>query len=202
MNRCSPRGDLLSDMEPMPRTPDQIYEEWLVLRAQDGSRPAMGELVTRWNRRLVGFALSQTGREDIARDVAQSAWLAAARDIRRLRDPAAFGAWILRIVANRCADHIRAASRARRAEHAATRDRAIQIANPAPAADDSETVTRVREAIAMLGPAQREILGLHYGAGLRVDVIASLLGVPEGTIKSRLHAARNELKPLLERTNQ
>ncbi len=188
-------------MDPMPRTPDQIYDEWLVLRAQDGNRPAMGELVTRWNGRLVGFAMSQTGRDDAARDAVQSAWLAAARDIHRLRDPASFGAWILRIVANQCADHIRAASRARRAEQAATRDRANRIANPSPGAGDSDETTRVREAIAMLGPAQREILGLHYGAGLGVVAIASLLGVPEGTVKSRLHAARNELKPLLERTN-
>lgn len=72
--------------------------------------------------------------------------------------------------------------------------------NPAVAAGDSDETERVRRAIRLLGAAQREILGLHHGAGLAVADIASMLGVPEGTVKSRLHAARSELRAILERS--
>lgn len=58
----------------------------------------------------------------------------------------------------------------------------------------------MRRAIRTLGNAQREILGLHHGAGMSVSAIAAMLGVPEGTVKSRLHAARSELRAILERS--
>lgn len=183
-------------MKRMERTPDQIYDEWLVLRSQDGDARALSELVTRWNGRLVGFAIGLAGDEGAARDAVQSAWLAAARDIGRLRDPARFVAWMCRVVANRCADEARRERGRRRAER--TRDDSNETMNAATAADDSEEVSRLRRAISMLGPTQREILGLHHGAGIPVADIASMLGVPEGTVKSRLHAARGELRSILE----
>ena len=181
------------------RTPDRIHDEWLVLRAQDRDGAAMAELVTRWNGRLVGFAIGLTGDEAAARDAVQGAWLAAARDIGRLRDPARFAAWMCRVVANRCADRARRESRRHRTEEATARESVERSVNPADAAGDGDETERVRRAIRLLGAAQREILGLHHGAGLAVAEIASMLGVPEGTVKSRLHAARSELRAILER---
>ncbi len=72
------------------RTPDQIYDEWLVIRSQDGEVAALTELVSRWNGRLIGFAMGLTGEEAAALDAVQGAWLVAARDIGKLRDPARF----------------------------------------------------------------------------------------------------------------
>ncbi|MBX3315653.1 MAG: sigma-70 family RNA polymerase sigma factor [Phycisphaeraceae bacterium] len=181
------------------RMPDQIYDEWLVIRSQDGEPGAIAELVARWNGRLLGFALGITRREDSARDAVQAAWMAAARDIGRLRDPARFPAWILRLVSNKCADAARRDRRARRAERGRARDLGERIVNRTASASDLDERSEVREAIATLGPAQREILGLHYGAGLGIAEIASCLGVPAGTVKSRLHAARAELRAILER---
>lgn len=186
-------------MDRMERTPDQIYDEWLVLRSQDGERSALAELVTRWNPRLVGFAIGLTGREDAARDAVQSAWLAAARDMRRLNDPARFPEWICRIVANKCADLVRRATRARRVERGRAGNLSVETVNPSAAASDFDESARLRRAIAGLPSSHREILGLHYGASLGVAGIASMLGVPVGTVKSRLHAARNELRTSLER---
>ncbi|QYK48261.1 MAG: sigma-70 family RNA polymerase sigma factor [Phycisphaeraceae bacterium] len=181
------------------RTPDQIYDEWLVIRSQDGEVAALTELVSRWNGRLIGFAMGLTGEEAAALDAVQGAWLVAARDIGKLRDPARFASWMLRVVGNRCADLARRESRRRRTERARAFESDRRITNPEEVAGDSDESERVRRAIRTLGNAQREILGLHHGAGISVSAIASMLGVPEGTVKSRLHAARSELRTILER---
>lgn len=199
MNRVASPGDWLSRMGTMDRTPDQIYDEWLVIRSQDGEREAMGELVTRWNGRLIGLAIGLTGRDDAARDVVQSAWLAAARDIRRLNDPARFPEWICRIVSNKCADFVRRVQRQRRLERGKGANQSDEAVNPAVSAGDLEESSRLRHAIAAIGSAQRELLALHYGASLGVATIAEMLRVPVGTVKSRLHAARSELRTTMER---
>lgn len=186
----------------MERTPDRIYDEWLVLRSQDGERPAFAELIQRWNTRLIGLAVGLTGREDIARDAVQTAWLAAAKDLNRLQDPARFPEWLCRIARNKCVDAVRAAQRDRRLERAMAAENLTQSVNPSAAASDLEETALLRKAIAGLHPAQREILGLHYGAALGLASIAEIVGVPEGTAKSRLHAARNELRTILERNSQ
>lgn len=188
-------------MEPTRRTSEQIHDEWLVLRAQDGEPEALGELVRRWHPRLVGFALGLTGSEEDARDAVQAAWLGAARRLARLGDPARFPGWICRIVANKCADGIRRAQRERRAARGRAGEEPRESANPVKGAGDCDEAAEVRRALRRLGPAQREILGLHYGAGLGMEEIGAVLGVPTGTVKSRLHAARNELRSLLERTS-
>ncbi len=199
MNRAASPCDWLSRMGTMDRTPDQIYDEWLVIRSQDGDRTAMGELVTRWNGRLVGLAMGLTGRDDAARDAVQSAWLAAARDIRRLNDPARFPEWICRIISNKCADFVRRAQRTRRLERGTAANQSVETVNPAGVVGDLEETHRLRLALAAMGSAQRELLALHYGASLGVASIAAMLCVPVGTVKSRLHAARSELREALER---
>lgn len=203
MNRVASPGDWLSRMGTMDRTPertpDQIYDEWLVIRSQDGDRSAMGELVTRWNGRLIGLATGLTGRDDAARDAVQSAWLAAARDIRRLNDPARFPEWICRIVSNKCVDFVRRAQSQRRLKRGKAANLPVETVNPVVSVGDLEETARLRHAIAAMGPAQRELLALHYGASLGVATIAEMLRVPAGTVKSRLHAARSELRAAIER---
>jgi RNA polymerase sigma-70 factor (ECF subfamily) len=186
-------------MEPTARSSEQVYDEWLVLRAQDGETAALAELVRRWHPRLVGLAVSITGSEHDARDAVQEAWLAAARTLVRLGDPARFPAWICRIVANKCADAVRRARGDRLAARGKAGEQPAGIVNPSSAAGDLEEAGRIRRAMARLGPDQRHLLGLHYGAGLGMGAMAEALGVPEGTVKSRLHAARNELRSAMER---
>lgn len=203
MNQVAWPSDWVSRMGTMDRTPertpDQIYDEWLVIRSQDGDRAAMGELVMRWDARLVGLAIGLTGRDDAARDAVQSAWLAAARDIARLNDPTRFPEWICRIVSNKCADFVRRVQRQRGLERGKAANQSVETVNPPVAAGDLEEVRRLRAALAAMAPAQRELLALHYGASLGVASIAEMLRVPVGTVKSRLHAARRELREAMER---
>src|SRR5882724_5213511 len=92
-------------MSKQMQTPaDQVLDELLVLRFQDGDGEALNELVCRWQPRLLRHAWHLTRQLESAADATQESWLAIVRKIDRLRDPAAFRAWAYRIVTHKCAD--------------------------------------------------------------------------------------------------
>ncbi len=182
----------------MSRTHEDIQDELLVIQCQEGDGEALKTLIARWQPRLGRFAWRLTGEREAARDVVQDAWLAIVRGIRRLDDPARFRAWAYRIVSNKCADWIRR----RAAQRSATRDMG-NAAAPSSMEDGSATessgeVARLREALKELPDQQRAILSLHYLDGMGIAEIAEVIGVPVGTVKSRLHQARNRLKETLD----
>jgi RNA polymerase sigma factor (sigma-70 family) len=177
----------------MDEARERVIDELLVIRCQEGGREAFDLLVRRWQRRLWHYARRLTGDSDAAWDVMQETWIAILRQIRRLSDPAWFAAWAYRVVRNKCADHARKAGRRRRlAEALAERQRAN---DDPPGEGHGDAITRALERL----PADRqELLGLKYGANLNIIEIAVVLGVPAGTVKSRLHHAREQLRRILE----
>ena len=118
--------------------------------------------------------------------------MGAARGLRRLEDPARFPPWIFALVSRRCADTVRRAMRDRRLVAAAS-----LIAEEAPKESADERLD-LRKAIARLPVGQRLVVSLHYGEGFGVDEIAAAHGLPPGTVKSRLFAARETLRTYLE----
>jgi len=180
----------------MARTPEQIRDELLVLRCQVGEEAAFEALVERWQPRLYARALQLVGRPDVARDCVQETWLAIIRGLSRLEDPARFGGFAQRILARRCVDSARGQARRARVDEA-ERSRGARFARPT-AERDSDS-QRVREAIATLPSDRRTVLTLHYLRELPIAEIASRLGIPEGTVKSRLHDARERLSNVLAR---
>lgn len=174
----------------MRRSPDDILDEWLVLRSQGGEADALRELVERWQPRLLRLAGRLSGKRDSARDIAQDAWLAIVRGLQRLDDPARFRAWACAIVANRCADWVRRRAVRRNAMHAMQSTAAVT----GPVDEASDDVSRLRSALRRLPAEQRRLLALHHLDGLGVSEIATVLRVPVGTVKSRLHAARESLR--------
>jgi RNA polymerase sigma factor (sigma-70 family) len=180
----------------MDRSVEQVREEWLVLRSQSGERAALEELVARFQPRLILHARYLTGgRADVAMDIVQESWIAIIRGIARIDDPAKFRAWAYRIVTNKCADAIRETGR----ERQVVRDRPAPEPSDEDSGDDIDSSV-IREAMARLGVEQRTILSLRYLEDMSTREIAEILDVPQGTVKSRLHAARSELKTLLERS--
>ena len=104
----------------MERTPEIVLDELLVLEAQGGDARALAQLVERWQPRVLRHALALTERQELAADVAQETWIAVAKGIRKLDDPACFPRWVLRVVTNKCADAIRELARRRKLlEHVA-----------------------------------------------------------------------------------
>jgi RNA polymerase sigma-70 factor (ECF subfamily) len=177
----------------MDQARERVIDELLVLRCQAGGKQSFELLVRRWQRRLWRYARTLSGSDDAAWDVAQETWMAILRRIRRLSDPAWFPAWAYRIMRNKCADYCRAASR--------QRELANVLAQQPTANDDPPQegpAGAVAEALRRLPADRRELLRLKYGEDLNILEIAVVLGIPAGTVKSRLHHAREELRRILE----
>ncbi len=179
----------------MPRTLQDIQDELLVIRCQDGEPDALDELIVRWKVRLHAHAWSLTRDAEAAADASQEAWLAIARGIRRLSDPAYFGPWAYRIVTHKCADWTRAQQR-RRSHVKRALDEPPARPEPEPHHDDAACL---RDALCRIQPDTRAILSMHYLGQMNENQIAMALDIPVGTVKSRLYHAREALKAAFER---
>ena len=178
----------------MDRTPERFLDEYLVLLSQAGSTDALDGLARRWTPRLLRYAArvlgGSTESAEAARDVVQETWVGAIRGLRGLRDPAQFPAWIYGIATRKCADAIRVRTRRRRLDACAAADDGSRHG----ASPTSEHQIDLATAIRQLPPTHRAVVHLFYREDLNVEEIASALGVPAGTVKSRLHHAREALK--------
>jgi RNA polymerase sigma factor (sigma-70 family) len=182
------------------RTPDDIHDEWLVLRCQEGDAAALGELVERWQARLLRHAARLTGTADEAADVVQSAWLAIIRGLGGLNDPACFRRWAYRIVGCKSADWIRARQRDRVLARSLATEPAGQRESADRPAEADDEIAMLRTAMKELPPEQKAIVDMFYLEEMSLVEIAQALALPLGTVKSRLHYARLALKRLLERS--
>ncbi|HUG11502.1 MAG TPA: sigma-70 family RNA polymerase sigma factor [Opitutaceae bacterium] len=181
--------------------PKQVLTELLVLSAQGGSEAAFRDLHGLWTADLRRMALVRVERPEAAEEVLQDAWLAIARGIHRLDDPACFPRWAFRIVERRCTDWIRRTTVARRREldaENAAHELAPVPANDASAAEPRDEVVALRSAVSRLPAEARNLLHLFYELGRSVGEIAEILGIPTGTVKSRLFSVRESLKQQLE----
>lgn len=167
-----------------------LLDALLVLRAQSGDAVSMRTLVERWDARLRTHAAHLLGDRDAGADAAQEAWVAIVRRIGSLRDPERFGPWAMRVVTNKCRD-----ARRRRAPSASG---SLDEHAGAPDAVDPR-VDGVRTALRSLPPEQRALLSLRYASRLPLNAIGEAMGLPIGTVKSRLHAARDAVRVFMER---
>jgi len=160
----------------------------LVLAAQRGDPAAMDELV----RALAPYVTRVCGSIALDRgdDAAQDTFIAVLRNLRSLRQPDALHGWVRRIAVR---EAVRAANRGR---EVASTDSVADRAAPLP---DLAAVLDVRAALAQLSPQHRAVLVLRDLDGLSEVDVATLLDLPEGTVKSRLHRARAAAREVLSR---
>lgn len=177
----------------MRRGLDQALDDYLVLLAQGGSRDAFARLAARWTPKLLAFAARALGTTEAAKDVVQDTWESATRGLARLDDPARFRAWIYAIAARKCADALRGKYRGQRVAEAAQ----AMAGEPADAERISNDRLDVDAALKRLPSEQRIALSLYFGEEMSVADIAAITGAPEGTVKSRLFAARKALRETL-----
>jgi RNA polymerase sigma factor (sigma-70 family) len=165
----------------------------LVAAARDGDRGAFSDLVQRHGPLAFALASELLGNQHVAADVVQEAAVTALVGLTGLRTPAKFGPWLCGIALNL----------ARRWWRDARRDR-LESAEWPPAPDDPEELAlradlaaRVRAAVDLLPPGQRDAVLAFYWKGLTHAETAAELGVTIGAVKSRLHQARAALAPSL-----
>lgn len=179
----------------MDRNVETVLDEYLVLAAQGGSAEAYRRLVERWTPMLRRHARRVLLDTDAAIDAVQDAWLAIARGLKRLDDPARFGGWAFAITTRRCVDEVRRHQRRRGLTQTVSQEASVVAAGTF---IDPETSLDLAAAVNRLPPDQRLLVSLFYGEGLSVEEIAHAHNVPPGTIKSRLFAIRQTLKSHLE----
>jgi RNA polymerase sigma factor (sigma-70 family) len=169
---------------------EMITDVELVERSRHRDADAFGALVTRHQQLVFGVALARCQDPALAEDVAQEAFVAAWRDIDRLRDGSRVGSWVAGIARNLAASAVR--TRARR-EHSAP--------EPSPAVPTPEDTALEREdrellyrALTEIPEAHRETLVLYYLQGQSIADIASALDINEDLVKQRLSRARRAVR--------
>lgn len=166
-----------------------------VERARTGDRTAFDRILQSRLDATFRTALAILGTEADARDACQETFITAWRELPRLREPERFDAWFARILVNTCRDALRAGRRRHVREiHV---DDAHTAALPSRARPVDERVVEIdalQRAFERLSIAERSILTLHYLEHRPLAEIAAALRIPEGTVKSRLHAARRSFE--------
>lgn len=143
--------------------------------------------------RAYGLAWHLLGRAADAEDACQEALLAAWSAWPRLRDPARFDAWFDRILVNTCIEYLR--RQARRPQSTLPEEPDIADRDTLAGLVDKDAIGR---GLGRLSPEHRAVVVLRYWADLPTDAIAERLGVPAGTVRSRLHYALSALRTELE----
>ena len=182
----------------------------IVAAAREGDHEAFRLLVERHQGRVYALALRILRDSERARDASQEAFLKAYRNIHRFEGRAAFGTWMYRLTYNHCLD-LKRRERGRtqidlddgpwveRAALESAEERGLPTpVSPEEALTRAELRSQIAGAIDQLPEESRQTLLLREVDGLAYAEIAQVLGIPKGTVMSRLHHARKKVRGLLE----
>ena len=184
----------------------------LIRRWKEGEDGAFEQLVRRHEQRVFGLLMRMMGSREEAEDVAQDTFLSLHRHGRRFRGDSRFSTFVYRVAANAALNRRRTLGRSRaRIEKLAVRQAAgddlpYSPRDPEDATAGIELTSHVRAALQKLSPALRMPVVLYGIEGLAYAEIAEVLSLAEGTVKSRIHRARQalrvELKSLLGKSDE
>jgi RNA polymerase sigma factor (sigma-70 family) len=180
-------------VRPLETTDDDLLE-----RARRGSADAYEELVRRYSDVAFRTACLVTGSAADAEDAVQDAFVKAHHALSRFRPGAPFRPWLLRIVGNEARNRRRSAGRRAAIELRAGGLLETGAAPPEAAVEAAEARRALLSALEALPDDQRQVVTCRYLLELSVDETAAALGIPDGTVKSRLARALGRLRELLE----
>jgi RNA polymerase sigma-70 factor (ECF subfamily) len=166
----------------------------VVERCLDGDHAAFEIVVVRYQRVLFNVALRMLGEHADASDATQNAFVKAYEKLGTYDRHHRFFSWIYRILRNECLNVLRAR---RRRESLVPLDTAVAASSPLDVLQVAERKARVNAALLALSPDYREVIAARYFAGLSYQEMSAALEIPEKTVKSRLHTARQRLGQLL-----
>ncbi len=167
--------------------------EWLVLRCQSDEPGAFEDLIAVMERPLLYYAASLTGNPDSGLDVLQEVWIRALRSIRKLKDPGSLRSWLYSITHGIAVDRIRKNYSREQAEKVQLED-FHEADEPSFAEEDAAAI---HQALSQIGIKHREVLVLRFLDDLSIAEIAKVIECSEGTVKSRIHYAKQAMKEVL-----
>lgn len=191
-----------------PPETQQASDLDLITAAQSGDQRAYGDLVSRHQAGVVGVVFRMCGNIDLAEEAAQEAFLRAWQHLASYQPRHSFRSWVYRIAINAALDSLRQPTSRREQpfsdfENPAEDD--LGIVGTLPSPEDSPETTiearqraeRVRRAVLALPAPSRAVLVLREYGGLSYNEIATSLGIPIGTVMSRLSSARSQMRQAL-----
>jgi RNA polymerase sigma-70 factor (ECF subfamily) len=189
--------------QPAPAAPDRDYAD-LLERIRAGDAAALEDLLDRAQRVARRYSEAICGRAPDSEDAMQEALLRTFRHAGRIREPAAFRAWLYRTVKNACLVGRRrpvAAPRQLQSLDEGFRAQVVEPIDARPAADELvarlESADVVKKGLAALPPLYREAIFLRDLEGLSTREVAGVLGISEANVKVRLHRAHERLRQLM-----
>ena len=179
----------------------------LVERFRGGDVSAFNEIVRRYQDRIYTLCFRWLGKVQGAEDVSQEIFLALHRSLPGFRGDARLSTWVFKVALNHCRNRRMYRSRRGWGRHDALgpdpdgERRELEIEDPARGQEEAvvanEEARQVIDALSELGDEHRQVLLLRDIEDLPYEEIAEVLGLPEGTVKSRIHRARLELATIL-----
>ncbi len=192
-----PRRQGISNYEPIVNDDTQLIDETLA-----GHSAAFGQLVRKYQDRLYNTVVHVAGNAEDARDIVQDAFVQAFVKLDTFRGKSAFYTWLYRIAFNVAATHLRRKRSTVSVEQAREGGGLEPMANddndPTARLEQKERQRQVREAIAQLDEEHRAVIVLREIDGCCYETIAEILELPVGTVRSRLHRARLQLREQLK----
>jgi RNA polymerase sigma-70 factor (ECF subfamily) len=175
----------------------------LIADCLGGDTAAFGELVRRYQDRLYSTAYRLVGNAEDAQDVVQDSFLNAYQSLDSFKGDSRFFTWLYRIAVNTAISHKRkqrvvlSIDGGRHGENNVQPMDVSEYSRPGEALERADEERRIQHALSRLSPEHRAVLVLKDMEGQKYEAMAEVLQVPIGTIRSRLHRARAELRDLL-----
>ena len=180
-------------------------EEALVERCRRRDMDAFGKVVDAYQSRVFGFVRRMVKDAEDAADISQEVFIRAYQSFERFDGRSSLRTWLFRIAYNLCVDRSRRVKRApaiASVDGAFCQDEPIEFADlrtgPVETLLDDELATAVEQGIASMSDKLRTVLLLHDREDLSYEEIARTVGVPVGTVKSRLFLARSHLQSVVK----
>jgi RNA polymerase sigma-70 factor (ECF subfamily) len=191
---------------------EPVDEEAFVRRLQARDETAFNELVVTYERRVFALVFRMLGRREEAEDLAQEVFVQVFKAIDQFRGDSKLSTWIYRIAVNLCKNRTKYLAR----RHAGSEDDVDAMADRAPLStakgvsvgdvgrpdelvEGMQLEVVVKRAIAQIDTDFRQVLILRDVEDMSYEEIASVTGLAEGTVKSRIHRARAQLRALVEK---
>lgn len=203
-NACAPTAEDWS----VSLSPED--EARLIARLKKRDEAAFNIFVRTYEQRVFALVLRMLGNRAEAQDLAQEVFITVFKSIDSFRGDSRLGTWLYRVAVNHCKNRIKYLHRRSTRAHDAIDDaRESDVAEggalggrparPDEAVEGSEMERAVQKALAELDPEHRELIVLRDLEGLAYEEIVQITGLPDGTVKSRLHRARAALREAIER---
>ncbi len=181
-----------------------MEEKQWIEQAAAGDAAAFEVLVLRYQTQVYSLALRMVGNEADAQDLAQEAFVRVWKSLPSFQFSAQFSTWLYRLTTNICIDFLRAQKKHRQISLTIAEEEQWDLEDPSPqpedlvlAQDARETLTRAMDS---LDPEERQILLLRSVNDCSYQQIGDIMGLREGTVKSRLSRAREQLRKKLSKS--